>query len=89
MLQTVRFSWPMPTSCGRLQLISTERGFDPRDYVLVPFGGAGPLHAASVASDLGVSEVVVPPSAGVVSAFGLIASDFPPVLQPDPPAGGR
>ena len=59
-----------------IQLISTERGFDPRDYVLVPFGGAGPLHAASVASDLGVSEVVVPPSAGVVSAFGLIASDF-------------
>jgi N-methylhydantoinase A len=59
-----------------IQLISTERGFDPRDYVLVPFGGAGPLHAASVASDLGVSQVVVPPSAGVISAFGLIASDF-------------
>lgn len=59
-----------------IQLISTERGFDPRDYVLVPFGGAGPLHAASVASDLGISQVVVPPSAGVISAFGLIASDF-------------
>ena len=59
-----------------IQLISTERGFDPRDYVLVPFGGAGPLHAASVASDLGISVVVVPPSAGVISAFGLIASDF-------------
>ena len=59
-----------------IQLISTERGFDPRDYVLVPFGGAGPLHAASVASDLGISQVVVPPSAGVISAYGLIASDF-------------
>ena len=59
-----------------IQLVTTERGFDPRDYVLVPFGGAGPLHAASVASDLGIAQVVVPPSAGVISAYGLIASDF-------------
>ena len=57
-------------------LVTTERGFDPRDHVLVPFGGAGPLHAASVASDLGIAQVVVPPSAGVISAYGLIASDF-------------
>ena len=59
-----------------IQLISTERGLDPRDYVLVPFGGAGPLHAARVAEELGVDRVVVPPSAGVISAYGLIASDF-------------
>ena len=59
-----------------IQLISTERGLDPRDYVLVPFGGAGPLHAANVARELGLRTVVVPPSAGVISAFGLIASDF-------------
>jgi N-methylhydantoinase A len=59
-----------------IQLISTQRGLDPRDYVLVPFGGAGPLHAASVARDLGVTRIVVPPSAGVISAYGLIASDF-------------
>ncbi len=59
-----------------IQLISTERGLDPRDYVLTPFGGAGPLHAAKVAEELGVRRVVVPPSAGVISAFGLIASDF-------------
>jgi len=59
-----------------IQLISTERGLDPRDYVLAPFGGAGPLHAANVAEDLGVSTIVVPPSAGVISAYGLIASDF-------------
>ncbi len=59
-----------------IQLISTERGLDPRDYVLTPFGGAGPLHAAKVAEELGVRKVVVPPSAGVISAFGLIASDF-------------
>jgi len=59
-----------------IQIISTERGLDPRDYVLSPFGGAGPLHAASVAEELGIETVVVPPSAGVVSAYGLIASDF-------------
>lgn len=59
-----------------IQLVSTERGRDPRDYVIVPFGGAGPLHATSVATDLGMDIVVVPPNAGVISAYGLLASDF-------------
>ena len=59
-----------------IQLISTERGRDPRDYVLVPYGGAGPLHAATVAEQLGIAAIVVPPSAGIISAYGLIASDF-------------
>ena len=59
-----------------IQLISTERGHDPRDYVLVPFGGAGPLHAAHIAADLALDTIVVPPAAGVISAYGLIASDF-------------
>jgi N-methylhydantoinase A len=59
-----------------IQLISTERGHDPRDYVLVPFGGAGPLHAAKVAEELGIRTIVVPPAAGIISAYGLIASDF-------------
>lgn len=59
-----------------IQLISTERGYDPRDYVLVPYGGAGPLHAAKVAEELGITKIVVPPSAGIISAYGLIASDF-------------
>jgi N-methylhydantoinase A len=59
-----------------IQLISTERGHDPRDYVLVPYGGAGPLHAAHVAAELGIAKIVVPPSAGIISAYGLIASDF-------------
>jgi N-methylhydantoinase A len=59
-----------------IQLISTERGHDPRDYVLVPYGGAGPLHAAQVAAELGIQTIVVPPSAGIISAYGLIASDF-------------
>ncbi len=59
-----------------IQLVSTERGRDPRDHVLVPFGGAGPLHAARVAEDLGISTIVVPPNPGVISAYGLVASDY-------------
>ncbi|MGD9945064.1 MAG: hydantoinase/oxoprolinase family protein [Burkholderiaceae bacterium] len=59
-----------------IQLISTERGYDPRDYVLIPYGGAGPLHAARIAQELGMKRVVVPHSAGVLSAFGLLASNF-------------
>ena len=58
-----------------IQQVSTERGRDPRDYVLVPFGGAGPLHAARVAEDLNIETVVVPPNAGVLSASGLLRSD--------------
>ena len=59
-----------------IQLVSTERGRDPRDYALVPFGGAGPLHAARIAEELGIATIVVPPNAGVISAYGLVASDY-------------
>jgi N-methylhydantoinase A len=59
-----------------IQLVSTERGRDPRDYVLVAFGGAGPLHAAEVASELGIGTILVPPYAGVISAYGLLAADY-------------
>jgi N-methylhydantoinase A len=58
-----------------VRLVSTERGRDPRDHVLVPYGGAGPLHAASVAEELGMDRVLVPPGAGVLSAYGLLAAD--------------
>ncbi len=58
-----------------IQQVSTERGQDPRDHVLVPFGGAGPLHAARVAEELGIATVVVPPHAGVMSALGLLRAD--------------
>ena len=61
---------------GAIQLVSTERGRDPRDYVLVPFGGAGPLHAARVAEELGIATILIPPNAGVLSAYGLLASDY-------------
>ena len=59
-----------------MQIVSTERGKDPRDYALVAFGGAGPLHACRVAEDLRVKTVVVPPNAGVLSAYGLLAADY-------------
>ena len=59
-----------------MQLVSTERGRDPRDYALLPFGGAGPLLAAEVAEELGCREIVVPPNPGVISAFGLLAADY-------------
>ena len=59
-----------------IQIVSTERGRDPRDYVLVAFGGAGPLHAAEVAAELGIGTILVPPYAGVISAYGLLASDY-------------
>ncbi|MDA8250828.1 MAG: hydantoinase/oxoprolinase family protein [Rhodospirillales bacterium] len=59
-----------------IQLVSTERGRDPRDYALVPFGGAGPLLAAELAEELGIAEILVPPNPGVVSALGLLSADY-------------
>lgn len=58
-----------------VQVVSTQRGRDPRNFALVPFGGAGPLHAAEVASALGIETIVVPPNPGVMSAYGLLAAD--------------
>ncbi len=59
-----------------IQQVSTERGHDPRDFTLVAFGGAGPLHAARLAEDLDIQTVLVPPFAGVLSAAGLLMSDY-------------
>ncbi len=59
-----------------IQLVSTEKGNDPRDYALVPYGGAGPLLAAEIAEEMQLPRVIVPPNPGVLSAYGLIASDF-------------
>jgi N-methylhydantoinase A len=55
---------------------TVEKGHDPREFTLVAFGGAGPLHAADVAAELGVPEVVVPPHPGITSAMGLLTSDL-------------
>lgn len=59
-----------------IQLVSTERGKDPRTYALLPFGGAGPLVACEIAEELGIREIIVPPNPGVVSALGLLSADF-------------
>ena len=59
-----------------IKAVSTERGRDPRDFALFAFGGNGPLFAAAMASALGISRVVVPPSAGLFSSFGLLYADL-------------
>src|SRR5262249_60857429 len=58
------------------KIVSVQRGHDPRDFVLAPFGGAGPLHAAALASELGIVEVICPPIPGAFSALGLVATDL-------------
>jgi N-methylhydantoinase A len=58
-----------------LRLVSVERGHDPRDFALVAFGGAGALHGAALSEELGIGTVLVPGTAGVLSALGLVASD--------------
>jgi len=58
-----------------LRVVSVERGHDPREFALVAFGGAGPLHACALAEELGIEHVLVPEAAGVLSALGLVASD--------------
>ena len=58
-----------------IRLISVERGHDPRDFGLMCFGGAGALHAASLAEELGIPRVIVPPHPGALSALGLLLSD--------------
>lgn len=58
-----------------LQVISVERGHDPRDFALLSFGGAGGLHAADLARSLGIPTVIVPPQASTFSAFGMIMAD--------------
>jgi N-methylhydantoinase A len=58
-----------------VRAISSERGRDPRRFAFIAYGGNGPLHAVSAAQELGVPVVVVPPSPGVFSAFGLLAAD--------------
>jgi N-methylhydantoinase A len=60
---------------GALRLVSVQRGHDPRDFALVAFGGAGPLHACALADELGIETILVPAAAGVLSALGLVASE--------------
>jgi N-methylhydantoinase A/acetone carboxylase, beta subunit len=59
-----------------LRVVSVERGYDPRDFGLVAFGGAGPLHATTLAVELDIPRVLIPRTAGVLSALGLLISDI-------------
>ncbi len=59
-----------------IRVISVQRGHDPRDYTLVAFGGAGPLHAARLARDLDIARILVPRNPGILCAMGLLLTDL-------------
>jgi N-methylhydantoinase A len=77
---------PLPTAAGilrvanqemvrALRVVTVERGVDPRGFALLPFGGAGPMHAAAIAEELGIETILCPRAGGVLSALGLCVSD--------------
>jgi N-methylhydantoinase A len=81
-----RFSTPERAALATLEVANTnmyraireqtvQRGYDPREHTLVVFGGAGPMHAASIAEELDIGTVLVPPSPGIASARGLLTGD--------------
>ena len=59
-----------------ISMVSIERGYDPVDFAIIAFGGAGPMHVCSLAEDIGIGKIVVPPNPGLFSAFGLLVSDL-------------
>ncbi|WP_428483462.1 hydantoinase/oxoprolinase family protein [Rhodopila sp.] len=59
-----------------LRIVSVERGHDPREFSLIAFGGAGPVHAVALAEELQIPEVIIPPAPGAFSALGLVATDL-------------
>jgi N-methylhydantoinase A len=59
-----------------MRSVSVQRGYDPRDFALAAFGGAGPLHAVALAAEMGVRTVVVQPQPGIASALGLLVTDL-------------
>lgn len=61
--------------CDALRLISIRRGYDPRDFALVAFGGAGPLHGAELAKEMDIPTIIVPPHPGVAAAMGCLLVD--------------
>jgi N-methylhydantoinase A len=74
-----------------LSLVTIERGRDPREYSLIAFGGAGPLHACDLATELGIKRIIVPIHSGLFSAFGLLTAELSrtfslPIIEPATPA---
>ena len=61
---------------GALRLVSVQRGYDPRDFVLIAFGGAGPVHANRLAAELAIPVTLIPMSPGTTSALGLLVTDL-------------
>lgn len=59
-----------------LRRVSVEQGHDPRRFTLVPFGGAGPLHACELADAVGIQRILIPPAPGVLSAYGMLVADI-------------
>lgn len=59
-----------------VHIVSLERGLDPREFTLVAFGGAGPMHACELAEEVGIKEVIVPPWPGLFSALSMLLSDM-------------
>jgi len=64
-----------------MRLVTVECGYDPRDFVYIPFGGAGPVHAVDLAREIEIPSVIVPPLPGLFSAFGMIVADLVHDLQ--------
>ncbi len=58
------------------RIVTVERGYDPRDFTLIAYGGAGPMHAAELAEELGIPRIIVPPTPGLFSALGLLLADY-------------
>ena len=58
-----------------VRVVSVERGYDPSEFTLMAFGGAGPLHACEVARDMGIKQVLIPPSPGTLCSLGLLMAD--------------
>lgn len=59
-----------------LKLVSINRGYDPRDFVLIAFGGGGGMHASALAAELGIQRIIIPREAAVFSAWGMLMSDL-------------
>ena len=63
------------TMAKALRIVTVERGYDPRDFVMYVFGGAGPLHGVELAEEMEIKSILIPPSCGVFSALGLLLAD--------------
>jgi N-methylhydantoinase A len=75
-LASAAISLAVSKMAGSVREVSVHRGYDPREFALVAFGGAGPLHAFLVAAELGIRKVIIPPFPGHVSALGQMCADF-------------